>query len=113
MSDHSHKFFDFKDIEKLSIITKGVKENITDEEYRFLKYYIKNPGITIYRICSDKSFLQGKYPKKYATQVVKQLLEFNLIESIETKPKQQGYYCKLSTAGIFFLLSNDDSNNRL
>jgi hypothetical protein len=111
VSEHSYKLFNFKDIEKLSITTESAKGSITDVGYKFLKYYIKNPGVSIYRMCNDNSFLQAKYPKKYTTKVVKHLLELNLIE---TESKQQGYRCRLSTAGIFFLISNDNNdNNRL
>lgn len=82
---------------------------MTNLRYRILNYYIGNPGISIYGICKDKSFLRAKYPKKSATEVVRLLLKLNLIEK---DLKRGEYHCKLSTAGIFFLILNQD-NNRL
>jgi Fe2+ or Zn2+ uptake regulation protein len=108
MSDNYYKFFYFKDIEKLSIVMQAAKKNMTDLRYRILKYYIENPGISVYRICKDKSFLHTKYPTKSIYEVVKLLLKLNLIEK-DLKQKED-YHCRLSTAGIFFLILNQDTH---
>lgn len=106
MSEYCDSFYSFKDLEDLT----SRPTEITPLQSRFLKYFISHTSSSAYDIFHDRSFQQTlpRQAKYYdsTNEVMKRLLALNLIVDTQQPSKRNAVRCKLSSSGIYFLITS-------
>jgi hypothetical protein len=107
MPEYCDIFYSFKDLEDLPI---RPKPKITSLQFRFLKYFISHTSSSAYDIFRDNFFRQAlpRQTRYYdsTSEVVRRLLTLNLIVDTQQPSTRGAIKCKLSSSGIYFLISS-------